>query len=142
MPSGVFLGFDFGMKRIGCAVGQAMINSARPLSTLKAQHGSPDWQQVKNLITEWRPQALLVGYPTNIDGSEQFTSVAAKKFANRLHGRFGLPVHLVDERLTTVEARQCLFDEGGYRKITDSEVDSYAAKLIVEQWFSEQGTEV
>lgn len=135
MHEGMYLSFDFGMKRIGCAVGQAMLQTARPLPTLKANQGIPNWEEVKNTIEQWQPKALIVGLPKNIDGQEQFTTHAAKKFANRLHGRFGLPIHLVDERLTTVEARQCLFEQGGYRKIASSEIDSLAAKIILEQWF-------
>lgn len=137
MPEKVYLSFDFGMKRIGCAVGQSLLKTATPLNNFNANQGIPDWTLVEKLLQQWQPAALIVGYPCHIDGSEQFTTRAAKKFANRLHGRFGLPVHLVDERLTTVEARQRLFDEGGYRKIADSDIDSVAAQIILEQWLSE-----
>jgi putative Holliday junction resolvase len=136
MPEGVFLGFDFGMKRIGVAVGQQITASARPLRTLHATQGVPDWHLIGQLIKEWQPQALLVGIPRKIDGKRQYTTKLANKFADSLHERFSLPVHRVDERLTTVEARQQLFDEGGYRKLKSSEIDSYAAKLIVEQWLA------
>lgn len=134
MSQGVFLGFDFGYKRIGVAVGQEITCSARPLTTLDAKLGVPDWEQVKKLLDQWHPQALIVGLPTCIDDSEQYTTAAAKGFARQLRKRFQLPVHLVDERLTTVEARAQLFAEGGYRKIKQSEVDSVAASLILEQW--------
>ena len=134
MPSPVYLGFDFGYKRIGVAVGQLLTCSATPLSTLSAHIGVPDWHAVAKMISEWTPQALIVGIPTRIDGGELYTTLAARKFAKELHKRFSLPVHLVDERLSTVEAREQLFAQGGYRKIKQSEVDSIAACVILEQW--------
>lgn len=134
MPAGIFLGFDFGYKRIGVAVGQQVTCSARPLSTLKANLGVPDWEMVNKIIHEWRPEGLIVGLPTCIDDSEQYTTVAAREFAAELAKRFALPVHLVDERLSTVEARAQLFAQGGYRKIKQSQIDSFAACIILEQW--------
>lgn len=134
MPEGVYLGFDFGYKRIGVAIGQQITCSARPLSTLDARLGIPNWALVEKIINEWRPQALIVGLPTCIDDSEQYTTIAARTFARQLKKRFRLPVHLVDERLSTVEARAQLFAEGGYRKIKNTEVDSIAASIILEQW--------
>lgn len=137
MPSGVYLGFDFGYKRIGVAVGQHITQTARPLNTLSAQDGVPDWGVVDKLMREWRPQALIVGLPTTIDDSEQYTTTAAKAFARKLQKRFSLPVHLVDERLSTVEARAQLFAEGGYRKIKNTPIDSIAACIILEQWLQQ-----
>ncbi|KTC82410.1 Holliday junction resolvase [Legionella cherrii] len=134
MPSPVFLGFDFGYKRIGVAVGQQLTCSASPLATLSARSGVPDWGLVAKVIAEWSPQALIVGIPTCIDGSELYTTSAARRFAKELRKRFTLPVHLVDERLSTVAAREQLFAQGGYRKIKQSEVDSIAACVILEQW--------
>jgi putative Holliday junction resolvase len=134
MLSSVYLGFDFGYKRIGVAVGQLFTCSASPLSTLKAHTGTPDWNVVGQVIAQWSPQALIVGIPTCIDGSELYTTSAARRFAKELHKRFSLPVHLVDERLSTVEAREYLFAQGGFRKIKQSEVDSIAACVILEQW--------
>ncbi|MGL5741863.1 MAG: Holliday junction resolvase RuvX [Legionella sp.] len=134
MPSPVYLGFDFGYKRIGVAVGQQLTLSATPLATLSARVGVPDWSAVAKVIAQWTPQALIVGIPTCIDGSELYTTSAARRFAKQLAKRFALPVHLVDERLSTVEAREQLFAQGGYRKIKKSEVDSIAACVILEQW--------
>jgi putative Holliday junction resolvase len=134
MPEGVFLGFDFGYKRIGVAVGQHITCRARPLLTLDAKQGVPDWDAVQKIIKEWRPLALIVGLPTCIDDSEQYTTIAARSFAKKLGKRFSLPVHLVDERLSTVEARSQLFAEGGYRRIKQSQIDSFAACIILEQW--------
>lgn len=137
MPSGVYLGFDFGYKRIGVAVGQSITQTARPLATLAAKEGIPDWSFVEKLMREWRPQALIVGLPTCIDDSEQYTTAAAKGFARQLRKRFALPVHLVDERLSTVEARAQLFAEGGYRKIQKTAIDGIAACIILEQWLQQ-----
>lgn len=134
MPSPVYIGFDFGYKRIGVAVGQQLTCSASPLATLNALRGIPEWNSVAKVIAQWSPQALIVGVPTCIDGSELYTTAAARRFAKELQKRFSLPVHLVDERLTTVEAREQLFAQGGYRKIKQSEVDSIAACVILEQW--------
>lgn len=135
MPSnGVFLGFDFGYKRIGVAVGQRLTCSASPLTTLDAKMGVPDWNVVQKIIAQWSPQALIVGLPTCIDDSALYTTSAAKRFAKQLRKQFALPVHLVDERLSTVEARGQLFEQGGYRKIKKTEVDSIAACIILEQW--------
>lgn len=137
MPSEVYLGFDFGYKRIGVAVGQKITLSARPLITLEARLGVPNWSVLAKLIAEWKPDALIVGLPTCIDDTEQYTTRAAKKFALELERLFAIPVHLVDERLTTVEARARLFEAGGYRKIKKTEVDSVAACLILEQWLGQ-----
>lgn len=134
MPNEVFLGFDFGYKRIGVAVGQRLTCSASPLSTIDAQQGIPNWQTINQLIAQWKPEALVVGVPTSIDGSELYTTSAARRFAKQLRKHSSLPVHLVDERLSTKEARGQLFEQGGYRKIKNSEVDSIAACVILEQW--------
>jgi putative Holliday junction resolvase len=134
MPSQVYLGFDFGYKRIGVAVGQQLTGSASPLITLAAKQGVPDWNAVQKLISQWKPEALIVGIPTCIDGSELYTTSAARRFAKQLKKNTSLQVHLVDERLSTVEARSQLFEQGGYHKIKNSEVDSIAACVILEQW--------
>ena len=138
MPDRMALAFDFGMKRIGVAVGSTVLNQAKPLACLSAQDGVPDWQKIETLIKEWGINVFVVGIPIHIDGTMQHTTHAAKKFAKKLTHRFGLLVEQVDERLTTVEARQTLFDEGGYKKIKQSEIDSYAAKLILEQWLNQK----
>lgn len=134
MPDLIYLGFDFGYKRIGVAVGQSLTQTASPLPTLDAKLGVPDWSKVTQLIGQWRPNALIVGFPTCIDGTEQYTAAASRGFAKQLRKRFGLLVHLVDERLSTVEARGHLYEQGGYRKIKKTEVDSIAACIILEQW--------
>ncbi len=137
MLEGVYLGFDFGYRRIGVAVGQRLTASASPLLTLEAKQGVPKWDLIQTLINDWRPLALVVGLPTCIDDSELYTTAASRGFARQLRKRFSLPVHLVDERLSTVEARAYLFAEGGYRKIKQSEIDSIAACIILERWLQQ-----
>ncbi|KTC68137.1 Holliday junction resolvase [Legionella birminghamensis] len=139
MPSGIYLGFDFGLKRIGVAVGQKITLTARPLTTLHAESGIPDWRQIDKLVKEWKPDALIVGLPTCIDSSEQYTTPLAREFAEQLIRHVALPVHLVDERLSTVEARAELFAQGGYRKLKSSPIDSFAACVILEQWLQHPG---
>ncbi len=137
MPEDVFLGFDFGFKRIGVAVGQKLTGGASPVSTVSAKFGLPDWDDIQRLVHQWHPAALIVGLPTCIDEQELYTTEAARQFAEQLHLRFNLPVHFVDERLTTVEARERLYAKGGYRKIKKNQVDELAACIILEQWLNE-----
>ena len=135
----LLLGFDYGMKQIGVAVGQAVTGQARELCILKAQNGVPDWNQVEKLIREWQPDAIVVGLPLNMDGTPSEMSARAEKFARRLNGRFNLPVHTHDERLTTFEAKGQRLAEGqrdGYRQ---RPVDAIAAALLLEGWLQDQG---
>ncbi len=134
MPEPVFMGFDFGLRRIGVAIGQRLTGRATPLSTLKAEQGVPDWSIIRQLLCQWKPHALIVGLPTALDGSALYTTALAANFADELKRLSGLPTHLVDERLSTVEARSQLFEMGGYRKLKKSEIDSLAACIILEQW--------
>lgn len=136
--SRTILTFDYGTKSIGVAVGQELTGTASLLSAIKAQDGTPDWAVIEKLVKDWQPQLLLVGLPLNMDGTEQPFTARTRKFANRLHGRFGLPVALHDERLTTTEARSQLFAEGGYRKLTKDKVDSLSAKIIFQSWYEQQ----
>ncbi len=134
MLTGVYLGFDFGYKRIGVAVGQRITGKAQPLSMIAAKNGVPSWDVVTKLIQQWNPQAFIVGLPKCLNGSEQYTTNAVRIFKSQLIQRFSLPIYLVDERLTTIEARSQLFSSGGYKKIKKSSIDSFAACVILEQW--------
>ncbi|WP_042959120.1 Holliday junction resolvase RuvX [Erwinia tasmaniensis] len=138
MSSQTFLSFDFGTKSIGVAIGQRLTGTARPLNALKAQDGIPDWNRIEALLKEWQPERVVVGLPLNMDGSEQPLTARARKFANRLHGRFGVQVDLHDERLSTVEARAELFERGGFRALSKGNVDSLSAVIILESWFENQ----
>lgn len=126
------LGFDHGEKRIGVAVGQQITGTASALTTLSARHGQPDWAEVQALIDQWQPDAFVVGQPLQLDGSKSFSTEAAERFARRLEGRYHLPVHLVDERLTSFEAEALLQQRGG--KADKAATDSVAAQIILQHW--------
>ncbi|PYE33769.1 putative Holliday junction resolvase [Idiomarina fontislapidosi] len=132
------IGFDFGTKSIGVAVGQSITGTASILSALKAQDGIPNWDSVERLIKEWQPERVVVGLPLNMDGTEQPLTQRARKFGNRIHGRFNVPVDFQDERLTSTAAREALFEREGYRGLEKGKVDSAAALLIVEDYLRSQ----
>ncbi|OJF69085.1 Holliday junction DNA helicase RuvA [Alteromonas sp. V450] len=132
------LTFDFGTKSIGVAIGQEVTGTASPLSALKARDGIPDWILIQKLIDEWQPQLLVVGLPLNMDGTEQDMTQRAKKFANRLHGRFRVNVETCDERLSTADAKSMLFELGGYKKLTKDKIDSVSACVIFASWNESQ----
>jgi putative Holliday junction resolvase len=138
MKNSTSIAFDYGTKSIGVAVGQMITGTASPLSAIKANDGIPNWQTIADIFAEWQPDNLLVGLPLNMDGSEQELTKRARKFASRLHGRFGLVVHTFDERLSTVDAKARLFELGGFKKLTKEKVDSVSACLIYESWVLEQ----
>jgi len=130
------LAFDFGTRSIGVAVGQWVTGTAAPLPALKATDGIPQWEKVDSLYQEWQPDRIVVGLPLNMDGSFQQVTYGAKKFANRLSNRFAMQVDTHDERLTSAEAREKLFELGGYKKLQKEKVDSVAACLILESYFN------
>lgn len=146
----VLLGFDFGLKQIGVAVGDTLTNTARPLKIFLAKDGVPQWEQIEQCIKEWDPLYLVVGEPLNMDGSESDMSLRAKKFAKRLHGRYGIHVELHDERLSSKEAKSIIKEDyagqnikqrgvqnkGKSRRIAHNRVDSIAATLILESWLT------
>lgn len=136
MPK-ILIAFDFGMKRIGMAVGQTITKQARPLETLAAKNGEPDWPTLDKLMKKWRPDALVIGIPLNMDGSEQLITHAARQFAALLQQRFNLPVYEIDERLTTKDAREHLFTQGGYKALQGGQVDQVAAQLMLQNWFND-----
>jgi len=134
----VVLGFDYGTQKIGVAVGQCITGQARELCVLKAGDGVPQWDEIKKLLSEWQPDALIVGLPLNMDGSGSDISQRAEKFARRLHGRFNLPVHLHDERLSSFAARGERSNQGGGRKSRNKPIDALAAALIVEGFLEQR----
>lgn len=133
----ILLAFDFGLKRIGVAVGQIVTVSARPLTTLKANQGKPELAALNRLMKEWRPDALIVGIPLNMDGTDQSVTQAARDFAEWLRHEFQLPVFEADERLTTKDAREKLFNKGGIKALQHGQVDSVAAQLILQNWLAQ-----
>jgi len=151
----VVLGFDYGTKRIGVAVGQELTQTATPLTTLGNVNHQPDWSAIEQLINEWRPDAFIVGLPTTADGTEQAMQRAVKRFGNQLHQRYNIVTHWVDERLTSQEAERMIahpihsqaknpakrMNKARATKknpTNKAEIDKIAAKLIVESWLGQQ----
>ncbi|MCC9646940.1 Holliday junction resolvase RuvX [Rubrivivax sp. JA1029] len=121
-PARSFLAFDFGVRRVGVAVGNTLLAQARPLKTVAAE-GDARFEAIARLIDEWQPDALVVGVPFHPDGAEHDNTRRARRFARQLHGRFRLPVHEVDERYTTVDALA----------VGARDADAAAAALILDQ---------
>ncbi|TNE95847.1 MAG: Holliday junction resolvase RuvX [Gammaproteobacteria bacterium] len=141
MPESVnrrVMAFDFGTRRIGVAVGQEMLGSGQPAAMIPARDGIPDWSQIEVLIAEWRPDLVVVGLPLNMDDSENEMCARARKFGKRLHGRYHVPVEMVDERLTSFEAKGDVMSAGGSRDYGRHGVDDRAAVLILETFFNNQ----
>lgn len=134
---GSVLAFDFGLRRIGVAVGDWETRLAHPLETLTGEANDVRFGRIAELIREWRPVQLVAGLPMNMDGTEHDLSRRARRFANQLHGRFGLPVALVDERLTSFDADLRLREagvKGSARKGLD---DAVAAQQILQDFFEQ-----
>ena len=121
-----YLAFDYGSKRVGVATGNTVTRSATPLRTVAAE-GEARFVALGALITEWRPDALVVGVPFHPDGAPHENTARAQRFARQLHGRFRLPVHEVDERYTTTEAHE----------MRAADVDAASAAIILEQFLRE-----
>lgn len=135
--SRTLLGFDYGSRKIGVAVGQELTGSSTPLTTLRHGGGEPDWDAIARLIAEWRPAALVVGVPLNMDGSEQPMTAAARRFARRLSGRYGLPVFEADERLSSRAASDLMHETESGRARRRLGVDEVAAHVILQTFFSQ-----
>ena len=133
----VLLGIDYGRKRIGLAVGQTITQSAQALDILPAQAGIPHWQTLQRVIAEWQIEGIVVGLPLNMDGSTQNLTQEVRDFVSELKKHCDLPIFMVDERLTTVEAKQQISQQGRHQ-LQQQRVDSYAAKLILEAWLQRQ----
>jgi len=147
MPEAVLTGaatvlaFDFGTKRIGIAVGDCQIRMAHPLGEIEAEETRTRFAAISQLVDEWRPQLLVVGLPLSVDGEPHELTRRAERFARQLEGRFGLPVTLVDERYTSVEAEAGLRRAGAYKALRNKRIDAAAAQLILQQWFDEKSDE-
>jgi putative Holliday junction resolvase len=131
------IGFDFGKKYIGVAVGQEITGSASPLGSIKANDGIPHWPNLAEYLAQWQPDLIVVGLPLNMDGTEQPITLSAKKFGQRIFGRFGIVVEFQDERLTTMDAKARLFAQGGYRNLKKDNIDALSAVLIIESFFEQ-----
>lgn len=133
------IALDYGTRHIGLAVGQTLTRTARPLAVISARDGKPDWQQLVRVVAEWQPDLLLVGLPLNMDGTESEFCARARRFARRLQGRLGISVKMVDERLSTAEAKTLAPRPASYRS---TPVDAIAAALTLETWLGDQSLSV
>jgi putative Holliday junction resolvase len=134
------LGFDYGARRIGVAVGNALTGTARALEVIANGAQGPDWLRVDALMREWQPQILLVGLPLTMEGEEQKNSAAARAFAARLDEKYSLPTQLVDERLSSREAAQRFARRrasGQARRKHAAALDAVAAEIIIETWLGQ-----
>ena len=135
--TGTFLAFDFGTKRIGVAVGNSISGTAQPLTTLRGEQNEQRFAAIGALIREWQPAALVVGLPSNDDGTPHELTRLCRRFAQRLKGRFDLPIILVDERYTSAAASSQLA-EAGIRGIKQKPLlDQVAAQQILQAYFDE-----
>lgn len=133
----IAIAFDFGIKKIGVAVGENITKKGRPLNVLNAQNGHPNWNIVSNLIQYWQPKFIIVGLPLNINGTKQKMTSKSEKFANLLKYKFNIIVKMHDERLTTVEAKSIMFKKDGFKALKKEKIHSYAATIILESWLSQ-----
>ncbi|HEB76963.1 MAG TPA: Holliday junction resolvase RuvX [Methylothermaceae bacterium] len=137
--SGTYLGFDFGTRKIGVAVGQRLTGTASPLETIRSEKKSVRWQAIDRLVATWQPEGLVVGIARQIDGQDNPVTPLMQKFCRQLEGRYRLPVFAMDEHLTSFESRQLLFDElqlhAGKVKALNDQV---AAQLILQSWLNLQ----
>ena len=134
-----YLGFDFGNKKIGTAVGQLETKTASPLETIRSLNQVPNWEKITQLIAEWQPTGLVVGVSRQADGSDNIITPRMLKFCRQLNGRYNLPVFQVDEALSTFEAKQMLYDDLHVSATKLWEVqDQLAAQLILQSWLNQQ----
>jgi putative Holliday junction resolvase len=138
MPDGTLLAFDFGLKRIGMAIGETLLRQARPLATITAESGDARFAAIAKVIFEWQPVRLVVGLPRSLDGNENDMTARCRRFAHQLEGRFGLPVALVDERLSSSEAEVRLAEAGLNWQARKQQVDAVAAQIILQDYFDAQ----
>jgi len=137
VATSVALGFDYGRRRIGVAVGSRVSGSTEPLGWIACRDGKPDWEAIGRLVADWKPAILVVGLPYNTDGSESEMSGAARRFGNRIGARFGLPVEFIDERLSSREAEARLIEQrrrGERRRLRKHHLDEAAAAIILQNW--------
>ncbi|MBY0577030.1 MAG: Holliday junction resolvase RuvX [Gallionellaceae bacterium] len=137
LSSDTLLAFDFGTKRIGVAVGNMLLRCANPLTMIDEEKTDARFAKIAVLLAEWQPGALVVGLPGNDDGTPHELTALCRRFANRLKGRFNLPVILVDERYTSLSASAQLNEEGVHGRKQKNLIDQYAAQQILQAYFDE-----
>ncbi len=133
--TGTVMAFDFGLKRIGVAIGESLLASARPLTIIEDEANERRFAAIGKLIAEWQPARLVVGLPRHVDGSAHAFAARCDRFARQLAGRFGLPVEFADERFSSCAAASQLGGQGSAGRKT--RVDAAAAAIILQDWFDQ-----
>lgn len=128
-PEGHIIGFDFGLKRIGVAIGQTITQTAAPEAIVASKDGKPDWEHITQLFEKWQPAAIVVGLPMRLDGCEQALTQPARKFGQRLSGRYHRPVFYIEEQLSSIEAEN--------RNLNRQHIDDHAAQILLENWLQQ-----
>jgi len=139
-PESVMIGFDFGLKRIGVAIGQTLTQTATPEAIVNSRDGVPDWEHITLLFEQWQPNAIIVGLPMRLDGSEQALTQPARKFGQRLSGRYHRPVYFIEEQLSSIEAENRQKQQKSRQK--NQKIDDHAAQIILENWLQTQWPEL
>ena len=136
--AGVIVAFDFGLKHIGMAVGQEITNTAQTFYSLKAESGEPNWDELDIIVRDWQPKLFVVGNPINMDGSDSVIKEKSDKFSNLIRQRYNIPVELMDERLSTREARERMKSDSGHFVDASADTHQISAQIILESWFRER----
>ena len=136
--AGVIVAFDFGLKHIGMAIGQEITNTAQTFYSLKAESGEPNWDELDIIVRDWQPKLFVVGNPINMDGSDSDMKEKSDKFSNLIRQRYNIPVELMDERLSTREARERMKSDSGHFVDASADAHQISAQIILESWFREK----
>jgi putative Holliday junction resolvase len=140
MPDGCYIGIDYGLSHIGIALGQSITGTASALSTIHVTKKF-NWTQLDAIINQWQPMAIIIGKPVSEAGKEQLITRQAHNFAKKLVHRYQLPVHEMDERYSSMQAQQDFADArkiGNAKKKHGGNLDSHAAKIILQRWLDSQ----
>lgn len=129
------MAFDFGTKNIGIAIGQEITGSSQTFYTVKANQGEPEWTQLDKVVFDWNPKLFIVGDPLNFDGSESDIKEKSDKFSYQIQKKYKIPVKLVDERLTTKEARERIKEGVDMSLRSSNDIHQVSAQIILESWF-------
>jgi putative Holliday junction resolvase len=134
---GNIIGFDFGQKRIGVAIGNNISKSAQALITIESASSNQKFEAIQKIMDEWQPVSIVVGVPFNVDGSEHKVTNLCKKFAKQLEQKYALPIHLIDERYTSIEANYEIQDKKIDLKKKKLLIDQIAAKIILQSYLDQ-----
>ncbi len=131
------IAFDYGLRQIGVAIGNSELGTCQPLTVIRARDGAPDWDAVSRCLKEWQPGIAIVGQPLNMDGTASEMSQRAQRFARQLEGRYQLAVTLVDERLSSREAKEQARERGHRGDYNRDPIDADAAAIILQSWLND-----